>query len=206
MKLALLIKDFRKGLSLDDPFIKMNNNKIYTILSIFGLADLFLVVFFIWIPLKEIEKNSEDLISARNSTVVLSAQRNAEEDFENNYASYKPEFEKIDQLFIDPNNPVDFIEFLENTASDSQITSQISLPSSTSDYSKAAQNFINFQFSSKGGFPELLNFIKKIEAGPYLIEIENLTIQSSQDNDSSKKSSYKEFDATFSIKVFTKTY
>jgi hypothetical protein len=108
-----------------------NKSKIYIILLIFALVSLFLVIFFIWPLFKEIERNSKDLISAKNNIVTLGAQINETENFKNNYGTYKPNLEKIDQLFIDADNPVDFIEFLENTASSSKITSQISLPPST---------------------------------------------------------------------------
>lgn len=166
------------------------NNKIYTILSIFALVSLLLAVFFIYPLLKGIEKNSDDLVSAKNNMVALDSQISETEKFQKNYESYKPDLEKIDQLFVDQNNPVSFFEFLEKTADSSKITSQISLQSS----SKNSQPFILFQFSSKGNFSDMLDFIKKIENGPYLIEIESLTIQNSQDK----------AEATFSIKVFTK--
>ena len=192
-----------------------NNNKIYII---FTLASLFLVLFFIWPLLKEIEKNSKDLISAKNNMVTLGAQINETENFKKNYETYKPNLEKIDQLFIDTNNPVDFIKFLEDTASSSQITSQISLPPSSQGSQQGPkgtlQNFIIFRFSSKGGFPEVLNFSKSIEAGPYLIEIENLTIQNSETPASgapangvpnvSKDYSSRKVDAAFTIKAFIK--
>lgn len=200
----------------------INNNKIYTISLVFTIAILFLVMFFVLPLLREIEKNSKDLISAKNNVAVLAEQTNETENFKKNYETYAPNLEKIDQLFVDPNNPVDFIKFLEDTASTSQITSQISLQPSPQDSQQslkgASQNFIIFRFASKGGFSEVLNFLKKIEAGPYLVEIENLTIQNSEvpvsgysvpekeslvpniyEDNSSRK-----VDATFTIKVFVK--
>lgn len=185
-----------------------NSNKIYIILLIFTLTSLFLVVLFVMPILQDIEKNSKDLTSAKDNIVALSAQTNETENFKNNYETYKPNLEKIDQLFVDPNNPVDFIEFLENTASSSQITSQISLPPSSVDSQPASQNFIIFQFASKGSFSDVLNFAEKIETGPYLIEIENLTIQDSEESTSGhsniSRDSSRKVDGAFTIKVFTK--
>lgn len=184
-----------------------SNNKIYIISSVFALAALLLFVFYIWPISKEIEQNSQDLISAKNDITTLGAQINETENFKKNYATYKPNLDKIDGLFIDPKNPVDFIKFLEDTASASQITSQISLPPS----SENSPQFVIFQLSSRGSFSGVLNFSKKIEAGPYLIEIENLTIQNSQGltNGGGAVSFPKDYssrivDAIFTIKVFTK--
>jgi len=187
-----------------------NKNKIYTILSAFILLSLFLVVFLIWPLFKEIKKNSDDLILARSSIANLQTQINETNNFKKDYETYKADFIKIDQLFIDPNSPVDFIEFLENTASDYKITSQISLPPSSPLNSK---QFILLQFASKGGFSDVLSFIKKIESGPYLIEIENLSIQDAPQNISGSQnnilnitdnSSSRNVEATFIIKVFIK--
>lgn len=166
----------------------MKNNKIYIILSVFALISLFLIVFLIWPLFNEIKKNSQDLISARNSMVTLSAQTSETDKFKKNYDGYKLNFERIDQLFIDPNNPVNFIEFLERTANNSGITSQISLPLS----SKESKDFIIFQLSSKGSFEGVLNFLEKIESGPYLIEVGSLNI----------KNSVNVVDASFTIKAF----
>lgn len=175
-----------------------NNNRIYTILSIFILVSLFFVIFFIWPLFNGIKKNSSDLISAKKSMVALISQISETQNFSNNYADYKTNLDKIDQMFVDPANPVDFIRFLENTALKNQITSQISLPSSSKSSKNIAQNFIIFQFSSKGSFSEMLAFVKQIESGPYLIEIENLTIQNLGEP-------LKTVDAAFTIKAFIKT-
>jgi len=189
-----------------------NNKKIYITLSIFAVVALSLVVFCIWPLIIEIEKNSEYLISAKNNVATLKFQIAEIKNFKNNYATYEPNFEKIDQLFIDPANPVDFITFLEGAASGSGVTSQISLPPSSQGTQKSGQNSIVLQLSSKGTFLQMTSFLKKIEAGPYLLEIENLSIQNS-DQETNKNSKDKdihsnypsrEVEATFSIKVFTK--
>lgn len=194
--------------------IKMkNNNKIYITLLIFALVSLVLIVFFVWPLFKEIEKNSDDLISAKNNIVVLGIQNSETGNFKKNYVTYKPNLDKIDQLFMDPVNPVDFIKFLEDTAGDSQITSQISLQPAPKSSQQTSQNFILFQFSTTGNFSSVLDFAKKIEAGPYLIEIENLTIQNSRTYASSSPQggssiivsgdySSRKVDAVFAIKAF----
>lgn len=176
--------------------MKNDNNKNYIILSIFVLVSLALVVFFVYPLLREIEKNSSDLVSAKDSIIALKAQANEVESFKKNYEGYKPSLDKMDRLFIDPKNPVDFIEFIENTAYNSGVTSQISIAPSSAD----EQQYVALQLSSEGSFSDILNFVKNIEKGPYLIEIENLTIQGRQTTTKDPKTS----DATFTIKAFIK--
>lgn len=182
-----------------------NNNKIYLIFSIFTLALLFLAIFFIWLLFQDIQGSSNDLVSAKDRIIALNAQIKETRNFNKNYQAYKANLDKIDQLFVDPNDPVKLIEFLENTASSSRATAQVSLLTPQQE----GQDFISFQVACRGGFSDVLDFSKKVEAGPYFIEIESLTIQnaelpvSGQSNVIADYSS-RTVNATFVIKVFTK--
>lgn len=167
-------------------------NKIYIILITLVLTAVVLVVFFVWPLLREIKMSSEELLLKKNSIAILRVKASEIENFEKNYFLYEPNLEKIEQLFIDSKDPVDFIEFLERTASNSGITSKISLLPLPAGEN---QNFISFQFFSTGDFSKILEFSEKLEAGPYLIEIKNLVI---------KNSTNQNVDATFLIKAFTK--
>jgi hypothetical protein len=153
------------------------NKKIYITLLIFTLLSLFLVIFCINPLMNGIEKSSKDLILAKNDIATLNAEAAEIDNFKQSYDIYKPNLDKIDQMFVDIKNPVDFIKFLEDTAASCHATSHISLPSS---YQQSAKNFIDLQIFSSGGFSDVLSFLKKIENGPYLVEVENLTIQNSE--------------------------
>lgn len=178
-----------------------SKKKINISLVIFTLIVAALIVFFIRPLLIKIKTNSEELLSEKNNAAALEIQAKEIENFGKNYPLYKPNLEKIEQLFIDPKNPVDFIKFLEKTASDSQITSKISL---LPPPKKGDQNFVAFQFFSSGDFSKMLEFSEKLETGPYLIEIKNLTIKSSTEKNTSKNYSPGKVDAIFLIKTFIK--
>lgn len=176
-------------------------NKIYIIIVFFGLIVLSLIVFFIFPSFKKIKKNSDDLFSKKQSISVLKNQVAQVENFKKIYNEYRPSLEKTDQLFIDLENPVNFIKFLEKTASDSGIESEISL----SPYSlKEEESSITFQFFSTDDFLKILKFTKAIESGPYLVEIKNLIIKNSETESASKNNLSKRVDATFLIKAFSK--
>ena len=181
--------------------MKNNNQKIYITLLIFALISLFLVIFGVWPLLEDIEKNSKELISAKNNIAILNAEISEIENFKSNYNIFKPNLEKIDQSFIDVNYPVDFIKFIESTASECGIDLEINLPSSD----QQADAYFMLQLSSEGSFSNILNFTKKIESGPYLIEIDNLTIQNSQaEGKTASDYNNRNVTATFNIKAFTK--
>jgi hypothetical protein len=122
------------------------------------------------------------------------------ENFKKDYNEYEPNLKKIDQMFINLKNPVNFIEFLEKTALESGIESEISL----SPYSlKKGESAIIFQFFSTGDFLKILKFTKSLESGPYLIEIKSLIIKNSEKRgDSDKNNNPGLVDATFLIKAF----
>ena len=154
----------------------MENKKIYISTVIFALIILLLVAFVIFPFLKKIKNNSADSVSEKNSFASLGAQVGEIEKFKSKYASYEPNFKKIDQLYIDPGNPVEFFKFLEKITSDCKVSSNVSL---LQDYSKSKSGFVNLQIFSNGEFLDILKFLDKIETGPYMVKIKNLSMKRS---------------------------
>ncbi|MCX6760810.1 MAG: hypothetical protein NTZ84_01730, partial [Candidatus Nealsonbacteria bacterium] len=95
--------------------------------------------------------------------------------------------------------PVDFISFLEKTASQSSVSIEIS-PFSAGKSGKDSWPFLNFQVNINGSFPSFLSFLEKIENSPYLIEIQNLNISQSAE----VKNSSGNVNALISFKAFSK--
>ena len=122
------------------------------------------------------------------------------ENFRQKYEDYKVNLEKTDNLFVDSQNPVEFIKFLENTASDSQVKLEISSPSFSKD---GGSSLIIFRLSSYGDFSENLSFIRKLETGPYLIRIKNLDIGRYKDAKNLKEK-LENIKIVFSINAFVK--
>jgi len=174
--------------------------EIYIIASAFFLLAVLLAVFFVYPLLKEIRQQSKELTVQRNSKIILESQFSEAEKFRQKYENYQPNLAKIDALFIDSRNPVTFIEFLESLASDSQIELQISTPSPSKE---GQATYENFQLSALGNFSKILKFLRKIEAGSYLIKTQNLNIENFKLDQKSKKQPNM-VTMNFSIKVFSK--
>jgi|GEM_PF-1844094 len=186
--------------------------KNYIAIFVLILVSLVLLVFVVWPLCNDIKQGSQEMISAKNSIATLSAQRKETQDFAKKYQSYIANLQQIDNLFIDPNNPVSFIEFLENTAVDLQFVPKVLLQSSGSGQSASNQNHVIFQISVKGSFSNINELLKNLESGPYFIEIQNITVQNS--DNLANKDIFKQYasggylsrqiQATLSMKAFIK--
>ncbi len=177
--------------------------KIYIIIIIFAFIILSLIVFLIYPTFKSIKDGSEEILSSKNKTISINAETMELDSFKKNYKNYKPNLDKIDQLFVDLANLVDFIKFLEKVALDSGINADINLVNSKQE---KINNFpvVLFQVSAKGDFLNMLKFIDKLETGPYLIRIENLTFKKSEKEITEDKNISSILDSDFLIGVATK--
>lgn len=174
-------------------------NKIILSIVIFAVLFILLIIFVIYPLFVEIKKNSQAITSQKGNLVALEAKIENLEKFKNLYNEYKPNLEKIDNLFINAEVPVGFISFLEKTSKDCQIEIEIS-PPSTKKTEKDFWTFLTFQIRSISSFPNFLQFLEKLETSPYLIEIQNLNI--------SKFTGGEDFSgadaqASLSIKIYT---
>jgi len=152
-------------------------NKIYLTSGIFAGLALLMIIVCIFL-FNGIIKNSNDLNFKKNEAAVLEKEFSDINKFKKDYTSYQQNLAKIDQLFINSQNPVDFIEFLEETAYDHGLKLDVSVPSFTAGSVIAG----DFQISLSGDyFSKIFGFIKDVENGPYLVQIKNLNITKSQE-------------------------
>lgn len=150
--------------------------KIY--ISLLSFAGLILLFFLLVIyPLfSSIRKQSQDFISQKNYYAQLQERNNNLRELKRFSQEHQEELEKIDYLFVDPETPIDFNIFLEKTAQDSNLQIKIfnvQLQKPEPD----KWNFLNYQLTLIGSFPNILKFLDKIENSPYLVEIFSLNIK-----------------------------
>lgn len=166
---------------------------------IFLALIIFIIVFVVSPLIGEIKKGSQGLISEKNKLSVLGEQINSLERFKILYKNLEEILEKIDNLFINKEVPLEFIGFLERTASKSSVDVEIS-PFSGGQADKNPWPYLIFQITTDGSFPQILSFLEKMENSPYLIEIQNLTINQT----GGEKKPTGNVSAAFSFKVFAK--
>jgi len=177
--------------------------KIYLSIAMFGIISTLLVVFVMWPLFKEIKAISQNLFLKKNKIVYLSEERENIKKIENLYKTYQSDLDRIENLFVDPEVPIEFIGFLEKSATDSQIKLEISSMTraaakgeneataslttraaarggdeqSSATTKKTEQEpwqSLSAQLLVTGSFSNFSKFLHKLENGPYLIEVVDL--------------------------------
>lgn len=182
----------------------MNKNKKIITASILGILIFAFISTVIFQTTKAIKKNSDDLIFQKKELILLANKIKDLEEFEKKYKDNKEELEKTDKLFIEPENPVEFINFLNflrKTATDSEVAINISPPSQKKAEVSQPWPFITFQISGSGKFTNLMKFLEKMENSPYLIEISGLSMTVISRTE--KKFSPDEISANLFLSAFT---
>lgn len=153
--------------------------KIITISVVFGIIIVILFGFVIYPLLKGVKKNSQELILSKKELVSFKTKTEEFERSKEVYGSLKTDLEKIDELFINPDVPIDLIKFWRETAKDSGLLIDIS-PTSLGAKETVLWDSIGFRLTLTGSFSDFLKFLEKIETAPYLIEIQNLSAKTSK--------------------------
>ena len=180
--------------------------KNYLSIAVFGIISTLFAVFVILPLFKEIKAISQNLFFKKNKIVYLSEERENLQKIENLYKTYQSDLERIENLFVDPEVPIEFIGFLEKTAVSSQIKLEIS--SMTKKTEQEPWQSLSAQLLITGSFSNFSKFLHKLENGPYLIEIVDLNTRRLAEKDIQTKEleNIPGADTTtvLSIKVFAK--
>ncbi len=179
-------------------------NKVYSISIIFGAVSLLLVAFLIYPALSDIQKISDDILRDKNSAALITAEAGDLDNFNKNYPSYEANLKKIDQLFVDSDNPIEFIKFLENTADASGVAADINLSSNAPSRAAIASPTTVFQIRATGEFSKMLKFANRLETRDYLIKIQNISLTRSFVQAVDGKAVAKGVDANFIIEAVAK--
>lgn len=162
--------------------------KIILLSVVFGAIVLLLVAFIISPLFEQLQRISGEFILAKKELLLSEGEIGKSEQFKERYQKIKSDIDKIDQLFINPEVPLNLIEFWEKTAENTNLFIEIS-PTSLKSSEQDPWNSMGFRVNVVGLFPDFLKFLQKMETGPYLIEVQNITV--------------KEAAVNLTIKVFT---
>lgn len=154
-------------------------NQIYFIIAMFIPFFLMLVFFAIYPIFKSIQNHSSELSSIKNEIQLINQQNKEVADFKKKYESYKDGLANLQSLFVGQQNPVDFIEFIEKTAREENVTDFTK--SIVQDPKQKTEGPIEFKISFSGSFSNIIGFAEKVEKGPYLVKIDQLKINQVQD-------------------------
>ncbi len=146
-------------------------NKMLTIALSLVLAFILLCVFIVFPLGKSIKAQADELFFIRKEFKTVREKSQTLTNWETKYSELKPDFERIKSLHVDKEVPVDFLDFLEKTAHNSDLLIEISLTPKKDD-----EKSLNLKLVLFGSPQDCLMFIEKIELAPYLIEIGNFDL------------------------------
>jgi len=166
-----------------------------SIIALIALSICF-VIFLIYPLFQEIEKNSKAILTQKASLEALETETENLEEFKLFAERNKENLEKIEEVLLDSELPVDFINFLEKVAGESQISLKVSYLAQ--QVNGGTWPALLVQSSCSGSFSNFLRFLEKLESSNYLIEIQTLNVTKLTGTGES------DIQANFSLKVFTK--
>ena len=155
----------------------MNSTKQIILISVgFGSVLLLIVVFVICPLFQGIGVASDEFILTRKELSLSENELEKSEQFKDTYAKLETDLNKISQLFVNPEVPIDLIEFWEKLAGQSQLSIDIA-PISLAAKKEDVWGSLGFRINLEGPFLDFLKFLQKTESCPYLSEVQNLSVK-----------------------------
>lgn len=130
----------------------------------------------------QIKIESRNLAVQKKELLELEVKIKNIHDFKANFKQYQPNLEKINQLFVNISEPIEFIEFLENEANDSRLSIEVAPPILRSG-DKDSWPALDFSLNLKGSSLNFLRFLERLDSSQHLLETVNLIIRDNPDKD-----------------------
>jgi len=131
---------------------------------------------------KEIKKNYSALLSEKREIVLLKIKAENLIKFQEQYLIFHERLDEINEVFIDSETPINFLQFLEKIADDVHLPIEISI-GAVKESKLDIWPSLSFQIITKGDPNKVFKFINKIDNSPFLIEIETLNMVRLNQND-----------------------
>lgn len=174
----------------------MSSAKQIILISVgFGIILLLIVAFVICPLFQGIGAASNDFILAKKELSLSESELEKSEQFKDTYAKLESDLNKISQLFANPEVPIDLIEFWEKLAGQFNLSIDIA-PVSLTAKQGDVWGSLGFRINLEGSFSDFLKFLQKTESGPYLSEVQNLSVKKLE-------VSVNSISANLTIKAFT---
>ena len=153
-----------------------------------------------------ITKDSSEYLSQKEKLISVEKKKGGLTNVEKTYTDVEPNLTKIDAIFVNSEEPVGFIDFLERAAQQLDLSIQISLANKKTE--KNPWPGIYFQIKIAGSFSNFMKFLENLESAPYLIEVQNIDIKGVSGVQAGlgtlKTLKTDDVQVTFDVKVYTK--
>lgn len=157
-----------------------SQQKIYLAVSLSFLTFLGLSIF-VARPFFEQAKRAANNVSLhKTSLLALEKQIATFEDFQRDFETYRQDFQKIKDAFINQEVPLAFINFLESRAKEHDLEITIvSAPASGSE--TELWPGLTLRLTLQGLFVDCLKFLEELENSQWILDISQLNAMKSKD-------------------------
>jgi hypothetical protein len=150
--------------------------KIYIGLFCFSVFFAITIGFGVFPFLEELKKSSQELNLQQATLDLLQSRLKNLEDLQKEYLLYQPTLKNLQNSFVAPDAPIEFIEFLEKEAKNLNLLIKIS-PLTIPQQKDDPWLSVGFSVTLGGPFPDCLMFLERLEQSPFLVEISQLNIE-----------------------------
>lgn len=156
-------------------------NKIFiTILSVLG--SLIVILVFGIVPLLQgISKDTRKLQTQKQELEIFKKETQEIENFQAFSQEKRQDLEGLELLFVSPETPIPFIEFLEQYAAPLGVELTI-VPGEPKQVKGDAWPSLEFRISSIAPYPAAFALLKAIENSPFALEIKNVAMDALREN------------------------
>ncbi len=153
-------------------------NKQIIIIPLISLVILIIILLTFTFPyLNKIKKNSNELVAIKKEIVLIKDENKGINNLRKTREEITPALKKIENSFINKEVPVDFIQYLENRAEESNVVIEIS-PVASNETGNDLWESSSFRLIIEGNYDNFMNFFQKIEASPFLLIAKDLSVRS----------------------------
>ena len=186
----------------------MNDKRQITLfIGICAVVSLTLLIVFIWPFFSRVKESSAELTRIKKELAVIDDKTGNIKTLKETCSMIGDNLQRAENLLIDKKVPVNLIEYLENSANSSNVLIKVS-PISLKEISDDLWDFMSFRLNVSGSYQDFMSFFEKLEAGPFLVEIKDLSVKGLTSSDLSvddfAQFSIGDVTATITIRVFAK--
>ena len=149
--------------------------KKYYISFIFVFLSLVLILGLIFPLFNQIRKNVVQVFLQEQTIAQAETRRGEIKDLKKDYQRIQADLEKMRELFVDSQEPINFVKFLEEIAISSGVNIALTFLTRTEEEEDLWPS-LSFRVSFESSFENFMMFLDKIESSFFLIEIESLRL------------------------------
>lgn len=170
--------------------------KKYLFNLVIGLADLGLIIFIVLFPAKVIIKDVSELSLLKKTIFSLEEQKDNFDELNKSYRANLEITNKINDSFVNSNEPIDFLSFIENSSAGFGLTTKIT-PTNPQKIKSDVWPSMVFHLSSRGESEKISAFLDKLENNGFLAEVTNISLKKPKDS-----KGLNQIEAEISLKAF----